>query len=197
MTTWHVCTRSSGRICSSSAARSVRISTSTGICCIARPRSVGRPSVPSPVSSVRRSPLRRAFSSEASTMPSPRSKLPRVGTTIFTVMSRRARELNAINLGQGFPDYDIDPRLSELVHEAMRSGFNQYAPMPGLPELREAIAAKLARSYGAQFDPELELTVTLGATEAIFSTVQALVGPGDEVVVFDPAYDSYEPAIEL
>ncbi len=130
-------------------------------------------------------------------MPSLRSKLPRVGTTIFTVMSRRARELNAINLGQGFPDYDIDPRLSELVHEAMRSGFNQYAPMPGLPELREAIAVKLAHSYRAQFDPELELTVTLGATEAIFSTVQALVGPGDEVVVFDPAYDSYEPAVEL
>jgi len=130
-------------------------------------------------------------------MPSPRNKLPRVGTTIFTVMSRRARELNAINLGQGFPDYDIDPRLSELVYEAMRSGFNQYAPMPGLPELREAIAVKLAGSYGVQFDSELELTVTLGATEAIFSTVQALVGAGDEVLVFDPAYDSYEPAIEL
>lgn len=130
-------------------------------------------------------------------MPRLQSKLPRVGTTIFTVMSRRARELNAINLGQGFPDYDIDPRLSELVHEAMRSGFNQYAPMPGLPELREAIAAKLQTRYKQQFDPELELTVTLGATEAIFSTVQALVGSGDEVVVLDPAYDSYEPAIEL
>lgn len=112
-------------------------------------------------------------------------------------MSRRARELNAINLGQGFPDYDIDPRLSELVHEAMRCGFNQYAPMPGLPQLREAIARKLAASYGQQFDPELELTVTLGATEAIFSTVQALVGAGDEVIVLDPAYDSYEPAVEL
>ena len=130
-------------------------------------------------------------------MPTPRTKLPRVGTTIFTVMSRRARELNAINLGQGFPDYDIDPRLSELVHEAMRRGYNQYAPMPGLPELREAIALKLAARYGEQFDPELELTVTLGATEAIFSTVQALTGAGDEVIVFDPAYDSYEPAVEL
>jgi methionine aminotransferase len=130
-------------------------------------------------------------------MSTPRSKLPRVGTTIFTVMSRRARELNAINLGQGFPDYDIDTRLAELVYEAMRSGFNQYAPMPGLPELRAAIAIKLAASHGQQFDPELELTVTLGATEAIFSTVQALVGAGDEVMVFDPAYDSYEPAVEL
>src|SRR5579871_1819474 len=176
MITWRVCTHFSGRICSSSAARSASPSTSTDTCCRARPRSAARPSVPSPASSGRRWPQRRAFSSEASIMPSPRSKLPRVGTTIFTVMSRRARELNAINLGQGFPDYDIDPRLSELVYEAMRSGFNQYAPMPGLPELREAIAAKLARSYGAQFDPELELTVTLGATEAIFSTVQALVG---------------------
>ncbi|MBV8973748.1 MAG: aminotransferase class I/II-fold pyridoxal phosphate-dependent enzyme, partial [Sinobacteraceae bacterium] len=88
-------------------------------------------------------------------------KLEDVGTTIFTVMSRRARELNAINLGQGFPDYDIAPRLSELVHEAMRRGYNQYAPMPGLPELREAIALKLAAGYGEQFDPELELTVTL------------------------------------
>ncbi|HEX4024860.1 MAG TPA: methionine aminotransferase [Steroidobacteraceae bacterium] len=126
-----------------------------------------------------------------------RSKLPRVGTTIFTVMSRRAQEVGAINLGQGFPDYDIDPRLGELVHEAMRGGHNQYAPMPGLPQLREALAAKLARSHAARFDPELEITVTLGATEAIYSAVQALVGPGDEAVVFDPAYDSYEPAIEL
>ena len=109
-----------------------------------------------------------------------RSKLPRVGTTIFTVMSRRALELGAINLGQGFPDYDIDPRLAELVHQAMLQGHNQYAPMPGLPRLREAIAAKLTRSYGARFDCELEITVTLGATEAIFSAVQALIAPGDE-----------------
>ena len=112
-------------------------------------------------------------------------------------MSRRASELKAINLGQGFPDYDIDPRLGELVHEAMLQGYNQYAPMPGMPQLRQAIAAKLARSYAAQVDPELEITITLGATEAIFSTVQALVGPGDEVVVFDPSYDSYEPAVRL
>jgi methionine aminotransferase len=124
-----------------------------------------------------------------------RSKLPQVGTTIFTVMSRRATELSAINLGQGFPDYDIDPRLAELVHEAMLQGHNQYAPMPGMPQLRCAIAAKLERSYGAPIDPEQEITVTLGATEAIFSAVQALVGPGDEAIVFDPCYDSYEPAI--
>jgi methionine aminotransferase len=126
-----------------------------------------------------------------------RSKLPRVGTTIFTVMSQRAAELGAVNLGQGFPDYDIDPRLAELVHDAMRQGFNQYAPMPGMPQLREAIAAKLNRSYSVNIDPDLEVTVTLGATEAIFSTVLALVDSGDEVIVFDPAYDSYEPAIQL
>ena len=126
-----------------------------------------------------------------------RSKLPRVGTTIFTVMSQRAAQLGAVNLGQGFPDYDIDPRLGELVYEAMRQGHNQYAPMPGMPQLRQAIADKLERSYGVQVDPDLEVTVTLGATEAIFSSVQSLVAAGDEVIVFDPAYDSYEPAIEL
>src|SRR5580692_1398736 len=124
-------------------------------------------------------------------------KLPEVGTTIFTVMSRRARELDALNLGQGFPDYDIDPRLTELVAAAMRAGHNQYAPMEGLPALRERVAAKLRASYGIAVDPETEVTVTLGATEAIYSSVQALVGPGDEVIVFDPAYDSYEPAVQL
>jgi methionine aminotransferase len=126
-----------------------------------------------------------------------RSKLPHVGTTIFTIMSRRATELGAINLGQGFPDYGIDPRLGELVHEAMLAGHNQYAPMPGVQILREAIATKLQRSYAVRIDPELEVTVTLGATEAIYSAVQALVGPGDQVLVFDPSYDSYEPAVQL
>jgi methionine aminotransferase len=126
-----------------------------------------------------------------------RSKLPEVGTTIFTVMSRRARELDALNLGQGFPDYDIDPRLTELVAAAMRAGHNQYAPMEGLLALRERVAAKLRASYGIAVDPETEVTVTLGATEAIYSSVQALVGQGDEVIVFDPAYDSYEPAVRL
>ncbi len=128
---------------------------------------------------------------------SPRSKLPEVGTTVFTVISRRARELGALNLGQGFPDYEIDPRLSELVLAAMRAGHNQYAPMEGLGSLRERIAAKLARSYGRSPDPESELTITLGATEAIYSSIQAVVDAGDEVIVFDPAYDSYRPAVHL
>jgi methionine aminotransferase len=125
------------------------------------------------------------------------SKLPQVGTTIFTVMSRRARELNALNLGQGFPDYDIDPRLTELVTAAMRGGHNQYAPMEGLASLRERIAAKLKLFYGLERDPESEITVTLGATEAIFSAIQATVAAGDEAIAFDPAYDSYEPAVVL
>ena len=126
-----------------------------------------------------------------------RSKLEDVGTTIFTVMSRRARELDALNLGQGFPDYDIDPRLTELVATAMKAGHNQYAPMEGLPALRQRIASKLSASYGLQVDPETEVTVTLGATEAIYSAVQALIGAGDEALAFDPAYDSYEPAVRL
>jgi len=126
-----------------------------------------------------------------------RSKLEDVGTTIFTIMSRRARELDALNLGQGFPDYDIDPRLTELVAAAMEAGHNQYAPMEGLPALRQRIAAKLSASYGLQVDPETEVTVTLGATEAIYSAVQALIGAGDEALAFDPAYDSYEPAVRL
>jgi len=126
-----------------------------------------------------------------------RSKLPDVGTTVFTVMSRRAAETGAINLGQGFPDYPIDPRLAALVQQAMAEGHNQYAPMPGLPALREQIAAKLQRVYGIEVDADTEITVTLGATEALYSAVQALAGPGDEVIVFDPAYDSYDPAVRL
>jgi methionine aminotransferase len=126
-----------------------------------------------------------------------RSKLPDVGTTIFTVMSRRARELGALNLGQGFPDYPIDPRLAELTGEAMRQGHNQYAPMEGAPELRERIASRLGAAYGGEFDPQSQITVTVGATEAIYSAVQAVVGPGEEAIAFDPAYDSYEPAVRL
>src|SRR6202008_4809306 len=103
------------------------------------------------------------------------SKLPDVGTTIFTLMSRRARELDALNLGQGFPDYEIDPRLTELVAAAMQAGPNQYAPTQGLPALRERIAAKFSDSYGLRIDPEAAITVTLGATEAIYSAVQALI----------------------
>ena len=127
----------------------------------------------------------------------PRSKLPDVGTTIFTVMSRRARELGAYNLGQGFPDYDIDPLLTELTTAAMSAGNNQYAPMEGVMELRERIAQKLQASYRLSVDPETQITVTVGATEAIYSGIQAVVGPGDEAIAFDPAYDSYEPAVRL
>ena len=125
------------------------------------------------------------------------SKLEGVGTTIFTVMSRRARELDALNLGQGFPDYDIDPRLTELVAAAMSGGHNQYAPMEGLPVLRERIAERLRTSYGRAVDPETEITVTLGATEGIYSAIQAVLGTGEEAIAFDPAYDSYEPAVRL
>lgn len=112
-------------------------------------------------------------------------------------MSRRAAEAGAINLGQGFPDYPIDPRLPELVQQAMAEGHNQYAPMPGVPALLEQIALKLRRVYGIAVDAHAEITVTLGATEALFSSIQALAGPGDEVLVFDPAYDSYDPAARL
>lgn len=126
-----------------------------------------------------------------------KSKLPDVGTTIFTVMSRRARELGALNVGQGFPDYEIDPRLTELVAEAMHAGHNQYAPMEGVIALREQIARKLKLGYDISVDPEPEITVTVGATEALYSAIQAVVAPGDEVIVFDPAYDSYEPAVRL
>jgi methionine transaminase len=125
------------------------------------------------------------------------SKLPDVGTTIFTVMSRRARELGALNLGQGFPDYDIDPRITELTAQAMAEGRNQYAPMEGVMDLREQIASKLALSYGVNVNPETEVTITLGGTEAIYCAVQAMVGHGDEAIVFDPAYDSYDPAVRL
>lgn len=127
-----------------------------------------------------------------------RSKLPDVGTTIFTVISRRAREVGALNLGQGFPDYPIDPLLTDLASEAMAQGHNQYAPMEGIMELRERIALKLAATYpGLKADPESQITVTMGATEAIFSAIQATIGPGDEAIAFDPAYDSYEPAVRL
>jgi methionine aminotransferase len=126
-----------------------------------------------------------------------RSKLPDVGTTVFTVMSRRAAETGAINLGQGFPDYPIDERLIALVSQAMTQGHNQYAPMIGVPALREQIARKLRRCYDVTVDPETEITITVGATEALYSAIQSLVGAGDEVVVFDPAYDSYDPAVRL
>ncbi len=125
------------------------------------------------------------------------SKLPSVGTTIFTVMSKLAADVGAINLSQGFPDFDCDPELVEAIARHMREGRNQYAPMQGVPVLREAIAAKFAELYDAVYDPETEVTVTSGGTEAIFDSVAAVVQPGDEVIVFEPCYDSYVPAIEL
>jgi methionine transaminase len=125
------------------------------------------------------------------------SKLPSVGTTIFTVMSRLAADLGAINLSQGFPDFDCDPALVDAVAEHMRRGENQYAPMQGVLRLRQAIAAKYDWAYARRYDPETDVTVTSGATEAIFNAVAATVRPGDEVIVLEPCYDSYVPAIEL
>lgn len=126
-----------------------------------------------------------------------RSRLPASGTSIFSVMSALAQQHGAVNLGQGFPDYAIDPQLIELVGAAMRAGNNQYALMPGVPALREAIAAKVERCYGRSYDPAHEITVTTGATQAIFTSIGALAHPGDEVILFEPAYDSYIPAIRL
>jgi methionine aminotransferase len=128
---------------------------------------------------------------------SPTSKLPHIGTTIFTVMTNRARELGAINLAQGFPDFDAPGKLKDLVAYHVAAGHNQYAPMIGVPELREQIALKLGASYGRVPDLETEITITLGATEGIFSSILALVHPGDEVILFDPSYDSYAPAVIL
>ena len=125
------------------------------------------------------------------------SKLPDVGTTIFTVMSQLAADNNAINLSQGFPSYDPPAKLIERIEHHLRSGANQYAPMTGVPELRQAISAKTARLQGRQLDADAEITVCSGATEGLFSAIQAIVRPGDEVIVFDPAYDSYEPAVTL
>lgn len=127
----------------------------------------------------------------------PVSKLPSVGTTIFTVMSALANEYQAVNLGQGFPDFECDAALIECVSTAMKSGLNQYPPMVGLPVLREAIAQKISRLYRCNYDPATEITITAGATQAIFTAIQCCVCPGDEVVVIEPAYDSYVPAIEL
>jgi len=125
------------------------------------------------------------------------SKLPSVGTTIFSQMSQLAAEHQAINLSQGFPDFPCDPLLPELLFQASQQGLNQYAPMPGLLVLREQIAALTQRCYGRAVCPDRQITVTSGATEALFVAIQALVRSGDEVIVFDPAYDSYLPAVEL
>ncbi len=125
------------------------------------------------------------------------SRLPAVGTTIFTVMSALAQQHGAVNLGQGFPDFDCDPRLIDAVDAAMRAGHNQYPPMAGVAALRETVAAKIATLYGQAYDPGSEITITAGATQAILTAILALVHPGDEVIVLDPCYDSYEPNITL
>ena len=127
----------------------------------------------------------------------PQTKLPKVGTTIFTVMSQLAAEHGAVNLGQGFPDFAVPQRLVDELDRAMRAGHNQYAPMTGVAPLRQAIAEKVLRCYGREVDPDTEITVTSGATEALFNAIHAVVRPGEEVIVLDPAYDSYEPAIDL
>ena len=126
-----------------------------------------------------------------------KTKLPAVGTTIFTVMSALAAEKNAVNLGQGFPDFECDPTLVNAVTDAMQRGLNQYPPMPGVPVLREAISSKLLKLYGHRYDPNTEITVTAGATQAIITVILAVVHPGDEVILLEPCYDSYVPNIEL
>ena len=131
------------------------------------------------------------------TAPAIRSRLPQVGTTIFTVMSALAQETGAVNLGQGFPDFDCDPALVDHVTAAMREGLNQYPPMTGLPVLRERVADKIAALYGRRYDAATEITITAGATQAILTAVLCCVHPGDEVIVLEPCYDSYGPSIEL
>ena len=125
------------------------------------------------------------------------SRLPHVGTTIFSVMSALAHEHGAVNLGQGFPDFDCDARLVDAVTAAMREGLNQYPPMPGVPALRDAVAAKIEALYGHRYDPAREITITAGATQAILTAILCCVHPGDEVIVLEPCYDSYGPNIEL
>ncbi|MFP5399393.1 MAG: pyridoxal phosphate-dependent aminotransferase [Gammaproteobacteria bacterium] len=125
------------------------------------------------------------------------SRLPHVGTTIFSVMSALAHEHGAVNLGQGFPDFDCDARLVDAVTAAMREGLNQYPPMPGVPALRDAVAAKIEALYGHRYDPAREITITAGATQAILTAILCCVHPGDEVILLEPCYDSYGPNIEL
>lgn len=132
-----------------------------------------------------------------SATPPIQSRLPKVGTTIFTVMSALASELGAVNLGQGFPDFDCDPALLKHVNDAMAEGLNQYPPMPGVLPLRQAVAAKIETLYGAHYDAGSEITITAGATQAILTAVLCCVHPGDEVIVLEPCYDSYAPNVEL
>jgi len=125
------------------------------------------------------------------------TKLPKVGTTIFTVMSKMAADHGAINLSQGFPDFEVDPVLSDLVTKYLKEGKNQYAPMQGVPGLREALSSKIEKTYGTSYDPDKEINITAGATQAIFTAITALVKEEDEVIVFTPAYDCYVPPIIL
>lgn len=125
------------------------------------------------------------------------SKLPHTGTSIFAVMSQLAAQAGTINLSQGFPDYDCSPKLIELVSKSMQNGDNQYAPMPGLMSLRECVAAKVNELHGADYHPDTEITITAGATQAIFTTLMAVIHPNDEVIIFEPAYDCYAPTIRL
>ena len=129
--------------------------------------------------------------------PQLKTKLPAVGTTIFSVMSALAAQHNAVNLGQGFPDFECDPALVNAVTAAMTQGLNQYPPMPGVPVLREAVAKKLLKLHGSSYNPNTEITVTAGATQGIITAILAVVHPGDEVIVLEPCYDSYVPNIEL
>ncbi|GAB1445145.1 hypothetical protein MASR2M41_08110 [Flammeovirgaceae bacterium] len=117
------------------------------------------------------------------------SRLPDVGTSIFAVMSKMAQEHGAINLSQGFPDFKVSEKLIELVHQQMKDGYNQYAPMPGVPSLRQTIANVIFQSYKHKVDPDTDITITAGGTEAIFATITGLVSPGDEVILLDPSYD--------
>jgi methionine transaminase len=125
------------------------------------------------------------------------SKLPQVGTTIFTTMSALAAEVGAINLSQGFPDYDCSPELIELINQAMKDGHNQYAPMAGVMALREEISNKVKKLHGGDYDPATEITITAGGTQAIFTAISAVVNANDEVIIFEPAFDCYAPAIKL
>lgn len=125
------------------------------------------------------------------------SKMPQTGTTIFTVMSALANEVGAINLSQGFPDFETSPELIKLVNTAMKKGHNQYAPMPGVQALREQISQKTEKLYGATYNPDTEITITAGGTQAIFTAITAIIVPNDEVIIFEPAFDCYAPAIKL
>ncbi len=125
------------------------------------------------------------------------SKLPHIGTTIFTIMSGLANETGAINLSQGFPSFEVSRELIELYHQAMMNNHNQYAPMPGLISLREELSKKTQKLYGSYYNPDTEITITAGGTQALYTAITAFVNKGDEVIIFEPAYDSYKPAIEL